>query len=283
MKDFVYDRRRHSRTFEQQADSMALVYLKKTPYNRAQAATSLMLLDTLDESLFKPTFDVKTVFNFPQFRFKDRWIAEEETMFRNGKRVFDNAFNKDSAKTHPDCVKRAEWVLEHVKGSASGKNDNIYTPDNFQKTVKMARFESVLAEYRGDAIDDCIFHTLQLLQLYPDDVFLNTLVGKCFNTLYAAQKAHTFSKLVSLPRVDKPEPYQPFLRFLNNLNLRELSGIAYNYLVRCPETFQNDEAFLAELALAAKSFEQNDALIQLKEKYKTAFPNGQHKDLIFKL
>ena len=226
---------------------------------------------------------LKAVFNFPQFRFKDRWITEEETMFKSGKRVFDNALDKDSAKTHPDCSKRAEWVIRQLNGTATGKKNHLNTSENFQNIVKMARFETVLAEYYGDNIDDCVFHTLQLLQFYPDDIFLNTLIGECFNTLYAVQKAHTFSKYVSLPRIDKPELFQPFLRFLNNLTLREFAGLSYNYLMRCPTVFQDDEAFLTQLAVAAKNFEQTEALQQLKEKYRTAFPNGQHKDEIFKL
>lgn len=282
LKDLSYNHSRHSRSFELEADAAALNYMKKTKFNVQQAPLSLLLLDTIDKEIFSPTFDLKTIFNFPQFRFKDRWLEEEEVMFKDGKRVFDGELDKDSAKTHPDCKHRAE-ILEQKLGKILVENVNQDVDSSFKRIVKIAKYETSISAYRYNSVDMCLFHTLQLLQIYPDDVFLHTLVGKCFNTMFKAQKEHTFSKIVDLATTTKPNTYLPFLRFLNNLNLRELSGISYHCLMRCPTTFQNEEEFLYQLIIATKNFEKTEELTLLKNKYKSTFPNGSYKDIILKL
>ena len=55
-------------------------------------------------------------------------------------------------------------------------------------------------------------------------------LGEVLNGLYAAQKAHTLSKVVDLPSPDYPANYNALLQFVQNLYLEDLASINSYFL-----------------------------------------------------
>ncbi len=280
LKDFAYEHSRHGREHEGEADSLAAIFLAHTRYDAKQAIGALQMLDTVDTDFYAARFDIATTFNFPDYPFKAKWLEEETTLFQDGKRVFDGALNKDSLKTHPDCLHRAARMGEgYLKGyNASEKLTDPQGRDLFLKMKKAARYEALLGTFDADRVDLCLFHTLAQLREAPNDVFLNALAGRCFNQLYAAQRDHVFSRYVSPPHIEYDAGYKQWLQFLNKLRLRELAAVGYHFLNTRDPALLSDEDFQYQMLLAAKNMELPAEITKHKTAYLQGFPKGKHRE-----
>jgi Peptidase family M48 len=284
LKNVVFRSRRHTRDYEDEADSMAIKYLQNTRFDATQSVKALLMLDKIDSLMFTPNFDLSKSFNTPQYSFKKSWIEEEETLFGKDKRVFDGEWDKDSLKTHPDCKNRAQRVSNALNSYINkDKKDNPILADSYKDILLKAEFENLIAIYDADKVDFCLYQTLKSLQKHPDNVFLHAFVGQCFNTLYEAQKQHTFSKIVSIPSKDKPQAYLPFLRFLNNMSLKDISLVGFHYLNGLDKSYLEDEFMLYTMVVAAKNAEQKTVLSEYKARYMQTFPKGKYKAEISKI
>jgi Peptidase family M48 len=279
----VYDSRRHGREYEEQADSLALKFMLNTRYNPQESASCLLMLDQIDSVMFVPNFDLIKVFDTPSYKFKKSWIEEEETMFGNGKRVFDGEFNKDSLKTHPSCTLRAGLLSSFLKNNAPKSNaTTIQTETSFDAIQLKAEFETLVAAFDFDNVDYALFQALKSLQSKPNNIFLNAFVGQCLNAVYDGQKQHKLSKIVSIPSKNKPKDYQPFLRFLNNMSLSEIAAVNFFYLDKQDKSFLKDEFFLFNSIVAAKNANKTEALKSQKALYMTSFPKGDYVEIVSK-
>ncbi len=284
LKNAVYDSRRHGREYEEQADSLAVIFMSNTRYNAAESAGCLMMLDQIDSVLFTPNFDLATIFSTPQYPFKKSWIEEEETMFGSGKRVFDGQLDKDSLKTHPSCQKRAILATNLAKASATkSATNNPQTDALFSSIQQKAEFETLIAAYDFDNVDYALFQTLKSLQNQPNNIFLNAYVGHCLNAVYDGQKTHKLSKIVSVASKNKPKKYQAFLRFLNTMSLPEIATVNYNFLQKQDKNYQKDEFFLYTLLVSAQNANKNNDVETYKDLYLTMFPKGSHYDIVSKM
>ena len=284
LKNAVYDSRRHGREYEEQADSLAVVFMSNTRYNAAESAGCLLMLDAIDSVLYTPNFDLAKVFSTPQYPFKKSWIEEEETMFGGGKRVFDGELNKDSLKTHPSCQKRAVLATNLAKASAAQSvANNSQTDALFSSIQQKAQFETLIAAYDFDNVDYALFQTLKSLQNQPNNIFLNAYVGHCLNAVYDGQKTHKLSKIVSITSKNKPKSYQAFIRFLNNMSLPEIATVTYNFLEKQDKNYLKDEFFLYTLLVSAQNANKNNNVETYKELYLTTFPKGSHYDIVSKM
>jgi hypothetical protein len=284
LKSAIYDSRRHGRENEEQADSLAIKYLLNTRYNPKESATCLLMLDQIDSLTYAPNFDLTVVFSTPQYKFKKSWIEEEETMFSNGKRVFDGELNKDSLKTHPSCVKRAELATNYCKNAALQSSlNNPQSHALFENLRLKAEYETLIAAYDSDDIDYCLFQTLKSLQNHPNNIFLTALVGQCLNAVYDGQKTHTLSKLVAIPAKTKPKTYLPFLRFLNNMSLSEIASVNYQFMNKQDKTLLKDEFFLFNMLLAAKNAGQKEDFKTYKSLFLKSFPKDERWESVSKM
>lgn len=282
--NMVYSLHRHSRLNEAQADSLGVSLFMNTRYAHNESANSMLLLDTLDNDLLNPNFNIQKILDFPDYPFKSKWLESHSTLFEDGKRVFDDSLARDSIKTHPDCKKRAKklesFVAKQDKDKTNTPHLNLQADSVVNKMIRVAKYETLLSEYQYDNIDLCLFHTLKLVQEEPDNIFLHMLVGKCFNLLYRAQKEHRFSTYVSLVNIYSPKKYKRFIEFLNNLRLIELGNIAYHYLKLKPVAYQEDENFLYELILATKNIGVEAEVATLKAQYNQLFPKGKYTAIL---
>lgn len=284
LKDFAYEHSRHGREHEGEADSLAAVFLVRTAYHAEQAIGALQMLDTVDTDFYAARFDIATTFNFPDYPFKAKWLEEETTLFQDGKRVFDGALNKDSLKTHPDCLHRAARMGEHYLNgyNVAEKMADPQRHNVFLRMKKVAQYEALLGSFDANRVDLCLFHTLGQLQEAPQDPFLNALAGRCFNRLYAAQKEHVFSRYVSQPNIEYDAGYKQWLQFLNKLRLRELAGIGYHFLNTRAPAMLSDENFQYQMLLAARNMELPDEIAKHKNAYLQGFPKGKYREEVSK-
>jgi hypothetical protein len=118
---------------------------------------------------------------------------------------------------------------------------------------------------------------LQSLQVYPDNVYLQTIAGKCLNEIYKRQKNHTLGLAIDLPDPEFNKSYNSFLHFLQNRRLTEVAALSYYFLLQyqTPSSTANEE-FTRELILSKINFDKADERQQWMDFYKKNFPNSKY-------
>ena len=115
LKELSYGFLKKSRSKEYEADSLGLVFFKKTKYNTAAASKSLGRLKRFDDGIFNTKIKVDSILNFDGFKFRKYWLEEEETMFDIEEKADDlQWWDKDSIKTHPDIENRVKKLVSKI-------------------------------------------------------------------------------------------------------------------------------------------------------------------------
>jgi Peptidase family M48 len=275
----LYNKRKHSRENEVEADSLGVRLFMNTKYDTRAALEVMDLLDSLNEIVFTSKFDLKYMFNFKEYPFKSKWVEEEQTMFKSGQTVIDDSLSRDSMITHPDCKLRKGklhtcCVAKYIPTDA--KKYHLQDEKLFSLYRKSAMYETLYAMFEHNDISLCLFTALNLIKENPNDITLNYMVSSCLNLLFDAQKEHTFSKKVDFPTRKMEKDYRVFLEFLHKLKLSEIGNIAYYMAKSRAASFSQNEFFLHCLIIASKNNEQADDLAKYKAKYLELFPKGTY-------
>lgn len=229
-KNLLFKNRRHSRQFEQAADSMAVELLKNTRFDVRETLACLAILDSADRDKYKGTLQLEQQFNFPSFAFKKSWLESDDLVFGSRKEE-KTAAEEDSLKTHPDCSKRIAVLQDRVAQYARpGMRPFVVDEARFKQLKTGFDFEVVAYCLESKSVSRSLYYALQGLKVYPDDPYLALTVGKCLNELYASQKKHELGKIVDLPNPRYSEEYNALLRLVQNLRLQEIAALSYHFL-----------------------------------------------------
>jgi Zn-dependent protease with chaperone function len=230
VKGLTFDSRRHSRDHEAQADSLAVQLMRNTGFALSGSLSALALLDVIDADTLNTSVCLPAVFNTPEYPFRKKWIARNDGLLGGHVQVKDTAM-ADSLKTHPDCRRRIGWLTKLMDGwMQPAARKFVVDSATFAVLQKTFRYETIEYAFTANNYARSFFLTLELLQKTPGDAYLVTQIGRIFNGIYTAQKAHTLSKVVDLPSPDLPANYNLLLQFIQNLYLEDIASINYYYL-----------------------------------------------------
>ncbi len=241
LRSFTANNNLHKRDFELQADSLGLIYFTNAGYNITDAYTTIAALDSLDETAFESKIKFNELLSFPDFPFKNEWIAPDTTDLNWAGNINYNI--PDSLKTHPDCKIR----LQHIKTINIASISTSYTiPKNINNLILTANYELIAHCLQIKYYSKALFLGLEFLALYPDNIFLKNTIVHAFIGIAKAQKDYKFSKYVDLPNNQFSENYNELLRFLHQTgqstqnkieyffyhkNLKPSTDAYYNYVV----------------------------------------------------
>ncbi len=279
LKTLTYDSKRHSRLHEVEADSIGLFYMMKTSYDVSEAVRCLEILDEIDSDKYNYPTDLKKYFNATEYPFKARWL-KKETFITMDDSSNESEFNSDSLKTHPDCQKRIISVKRQLKGKSTGNRKKALQSEQWLADFILdSDYEIVERSYRSGNLGYCFYYTLQLLELYPDDIYLNTIIGKCLNAYRLARLNHEGSNYVPpASNDDSDDAYNQIVLFLNNLRTRDIAKLGYYFMANKNPKFLKEETFLYYLYLHAKAAKKIEQTQQLVAQYNQQFPEGKYKD-----
>ena len=251
----VFNSRRHGRYHESMADSLGLVFLANTRFDIAESLSSLAMLDNIDSDSLSMETALKSLFNLPEYPFKDKWLKKEEGLLGGHSRQ-DKTELEDSLKTHPDCLKRVEFLKPFVEKYNSGlRLKNAINEVKFKELQTVFKYEIVEYAYQNKNYSASLKYTISLLQnLY--DPYLITQIGKIFNGMYSAQKSHTLNRFVQLPSPGFNSNYNLLLEFIQKLYRYDIAAISYNFLKKYSEQIKNYPAFTDEFDLSIKNFNE---------------------------
>jgi hypothetical protein len=274
-KDFTFKSKRHSREREVQADSMGLEFLKNTVFNLKESLTALALLDSVDKDKY-PKPDLEKLFNFSAYPFRKSWTRKEEAFFGVTER--EKTKYDDSLKTHPDCVLRVKFLEPSVKKYEKGQQPDFAVNEKlFEKFKTEFDYEIIDYCFQINEVSRCLYYTLEMLQVYPNDPYLNTMAGMCLNTMYTAQKGHILSRYVDLPSPGREKAYNGFLEFLQKVKLDDIAAFSYYMLQPKAASLVKNEDQLAAVINSKINFGKTEEAKEYIALYNKNYPSGKYK------
>lgn len=238
VKGLAFDSRRHSRDHEAQADSMAVEFMRHTPFALTGAISTLAMLDSVDKDDFAVEAYLQQTFNPGEYPFKKKWLAREEGLLGGHAHLKkDNSDGiADSLKTHPDCPVRIKLVTTMIgAGNATAAPSSgagrsfVVDSAKFRQLQERSRYEVIEYAFASDGYTQSLWLALELMKQRPSDAYAVAQVGRVLNGLYRAEKGHTFGKVVELPAPDNPANYNSMLQFIQNLHLEDIASISYYF------------------------------------------------------
>jgi len=181
LENFTFDRSKHQRYHEGEADSMAIVLLKNC--NIGFDAAFFLRLDSAD-IMYKKALQspIKNYFTSYELPFEESWITKRTKGLSSKNYNFrDTTSIADSLKTHPDCSQRYERTLSY-----STKNLSLsIIPTNIQeKANKMI----VWNMYKNMSLTPCLYRILLEKDRGQKDSWYDFMVSNIFSGLYYADK-----------------------------------------------------------------------------------------------
>ncbi len=237
LEGYSFNRSRHQRYHESEADSLAIVLLKKSniPFN----ATYFLRLDSSDiqyqQPLKRPLKNYLVAYQLP---FEDAWTKKRSKGLSTRAYNFNSTGTiDDSLKTHPDCVDR------YTRTASRSTPNAKYTPIPAaikDKATKMLIWNM----YYNRSLTPCLYRILQEKDKGNTDEWYDFMVNNIFSALYYADRSlHRFNAIGVTPK----EYISP-----NYFELQTLfEQIPRENLEQVCKTFQN-EGFWKDMTPAEK-------------------------------
>ncbi|MDP2187599.1 MAG: M48 family metalloprotease [Sphingobacteriaceae bacterium] len=280
--EIQFDGSRHSRRFENEADSLALKYLSFTKYDLWEALRVMDILDQVDEDYFENRggLDLQKAFDTPAFPFKPIWLRANQTSSLLGL-VGETALEKqlrDSLKTHPECAQRKTNMERQLKFiGVKPKAQEAFAQQRFNHQRYVATAEMIAALYADSNYVMAIYQSLIMLDKYPNDLFPHLVIG-----LSLAELQTHFAKRISGRVMPTSNPYHKasynkLIQFLEELSKAELANLSYAYLRTHLEYTYENELYYWSMYLSSKIAGQPSEANQHKADYEWKYRKGKIK------
>lgn len=279
-KDILYDDRYHSRTHENEADSLGIHLLLNTKYSAVKGIKALLILDSIEIDKYRVDINYKKVFDFKQYPFHEHLLEKEESIFEEVDEL--EYENIDSLKTHPDCIKRYSSVKKFLIMSDQ-KVNNLQEEGTLLHLQLHSDFEIINNYYLNKQYGKGLYFSLKLSQVYPNNLYLKKMVGVFFYHLSIARKNQEYGKYVELTASFPNEPYQEFLVFANNLRNTDLINMGFYFLENQYDENIKDQEFLYQLVLNSSLMNNHKKFDYYSAKYIKQFPSGKQTKYINQL
>lgn len=267
-----FDRRRHSRYNESEADSMAIVLMEKAgiPFD----ATFFLNLDTAD-NIYKQNLRMPATKHMEQMGLT--WVVPSTSIKKglSGKTISfkDTASNSDSLKTHPDCTERYQKTL-----SKNSKISNKTALPN--KVYTQATYIAMVDMFINRNICHGMYRILQSKEMLSSQLPYDFLLDiNMKSLLYASKQMDRFNTLRIQRKQDVCTTYFDFQELLSKIPETELE----NYCAKRKKMTQNYSkeqiAFLDYLEMllsASVSSEFQKSIRKVAAEYKVNFPESPY-------
>ena len=174
IENYSFSRNRHQRYHESEADSLAIVMLKKT--NLAFEASWFLHLDSADMEYQRPlSQSLQAFFTAYHLPYEDIWSQSRNHDVPNPKTI------ADSLKTHPLCIDRFNKTL------------SLSTPDATltaipSSVVDKANKMLVWNLYSSENLTPCLYRILQIKDKGNTDTWYDFMLCNVFAGLYYSDR-----------------------------------------------------------------------------------------------
>lgn len=189
LENYSFSRSRHQRYHESEADSLAIILLKKADI--AFDAGFFLRLDSSDvfyrQPLKQPVGDYFITYQLP---FQDSWTRRRMRGLSTRNYNFkDTSSIDDSLRTHPDCEERYERTRKYT---TAGIHPTPIPAGIKNKTTKMLLWSM----YQNKSMTSCLYRVLMEKDKGNKDEWYDFMVSNIFSGLYRADKElHRFGAI----------------------------------------------------------------------------------------
>lgn len=225
-RNLMYSLGRYNRERELEADSTALAIVARAGYDAEKAASGISLLKDSYAPKYPIKADLFMPFDTEAYPFIVDWLNERPGIF--SREWGDFRGTRDSLQSHPDTEARLDAL---AKASFTSVNPARYQ-DQKQVTrlAEISEFESVRGAYKQNQYDVCLYYAMQLLDRYPYNEYVSSMIGRVLVDLLKARNDHTFNAYVSIYTVGYSEELRWMNNFLHNIHTDELGEVAYHFI-----------------------------------------------------
>lgn len=238
------------RECEIQADSLGQAFLFNAGYDTKAAIRTMHVLDSVDMPAFRKPVNYSKYLNFSSYPFKDSWLMPEEDESIGGN--ISSMVFPDSLKTHPDCkVRISELEKQELPKKNVAMRPGLSSFDYYRTRAAFELIEYNMEEFQ---FSEALYQSLQMLEVYPENVYLRCAAVNCLYELYIARKEHYYFFVTDFPREHYGDAYYKFLVYLYNVNSEVLKNQAIQFFNANLKT-SSASPFAAYVALLLKSIE----------------------------
>jgi Zn-dependent protease with chaperone function len=258
LEGYSFNRSRHQRYHESEADSLAVILLKKT--NIAFEANYFMRLDSADLEYQQPLkHPLKAIFTAYRLPFDDAWTQKRSHGLSTRAYSFsDTSKLADSLKTHPDCVDRYARTR-----SLSTPNPQLTPiPAAVQdKANKMLLWNM----YTGINLTPCLYRILLIKDKGNTDLWYDFMLSNIFAGLYYSDRIlNRFNAIGVVPKEVISRDYyglQTLLEQIPRDNLKQACQTLQDggFWKNMPPAEKDLKSFVYTLALDPDDSDKNKA------------------------
>jgi len=226
LEGFSFNRSRHQRFHESEADSLAIVMLKKS--NIAFNAAFFLRLDSSDnqykQPLKSPLKSYLASYNLP---FEDAWAKKRSKgLSTRAYNFVDTSTIQDSLKTHPDCVER----YARTRGLNTANAGLTLIPSSIKDKASEMLIWNM---YNNANMTSCLYRILLEKDRGNKDVWYDFMVNNIFSGLYYADRQlKRFSAIGVTPKEYISKDYYALQTMLEQMPRESLEQYC--------KTFQNE-------------------------------------------
>jgi hypothetical protein len=239
VEGYSFSRSRHQRYHESEADSLAVILLKKT--NIAFQAGYFLHLDSADLEYQHPLkHQLSAFFSVYHLPYEETWTQKRTHGLSTRSYSFsDTSKLADSLKTHPECVDR----YEKTRGmNVTGAHLTAIPASVQDKANKMLLWNM----YTSVTLTPCLYRILQIKDKGNTDLWYDFMLSNIFAALYYSDRElHRFNAIGVVPKEVISKDYYSLQTLLEQIPRDNLK-------ITC-QTLQ-DEGFWKNMPAAEKDW-----------------------------
>ena len=258
LEGYSFSRSRHQRYHEREADSLAVILLKKS--NIAFKADYFLRLDSADLEYQHPLkHSLSAFFTAYHLPYEDAWTQKRSHGLSTRAYSFsDTSKLADSLKTHPDCVDRYEKTRSLA--TANAHLTAIPTPVQ-DKANKMLLWNL----YSGVNLTPCLYRILLIKDKGNTDLWYDFMLSNIFAGLYYSDRMlNRFNAIGVVPKEVISKDYYSLQTLLEQIprdNLKQACQSLQDggFWKNMPAAEKDLKSFVFTLALDPDDSDKNKA------------------------
>ena len=276
----LFGRMRYSRDNENEADARGLSYLAGSRYNAQEAPRAMALLE--DTTFLQFTTKIRYGQIFQGWKTLSDSALAMFSVPRPDRRntLPEQAYElKELLSTHPETGRRVlalQEMLSLTGYQAAGKKTNLQPEGTVERVRRVSRFELVESLYRQSQFGLSLYAALQLLNDYPAESYLLTVVSKNLYWLGVYRENNNLATVLQAQPELPQHEYRRFVALFHQISLKELREHTYRFMKDHFEQQKHNEDFVFYYALTAEALMGKETGRLISQQYRTLFPNGQY-------
>ena len=258
VENYSFSRSRHQRYHESEADSLAVVMLKKS--NITFEASWFLHLDSSDLEYQKPLHhSLSAFFTAYHLPYEDMWSQRRSHGLSTRAYTFsDTSTIADSLKTHPECVERYNKTRSLSTPNARLTPIPVAIEEKANKMLLWNLYSSV-------SLTPCLYRILQIKDRGNTDTWYDFMLSNIFAGLYYSDRMlNRFNAIGVIPKEYISRDYyslQTLLEQMPRESLMQTCRILQDegFWHNLPEPEKDLKAFVFTLALDPDSSDRNKA------------------------